>query len=442
MKNKKSTIALEALTWDQVRDDVRKVNPDFADVVDALGPDKKHALYKVRYHYGDEILQRGKFYFPSNQQSLIPFDDPSVPADIQDKLGYNGGSNPGALVLNNSLEFFITLGEHNAPYAILQQGAIFGLWKMLDRGLSHCPETFLWGLTAGSRSLFMLPKISETVAFNRIKHKYHLKSDKPNSLLDHWEVFRELTNQANGQQPWHVDLLLFSKEWFVHQDDRAWIPFNYFLLDKAWQSSSYWRNQYIWTVLFSLIQQKRHIRPSPYVVNVVKHLLAIGIGALPGYAPALDDSQAPIKALQDIFVQDYNIKYPPIIMQPHIFSLYEQTRPVYYSLQFPAMLEFSLKSSTKSTAISDLYDVSMLIDKYLHDLQAERFNIESSPLHYLAEHVQYSYYHSKPSKFRNIVDSGIIANEDPAFMRDFASLDLEGFPKNSKFFNGCIRISK
>ena len=61
-------------------------------------------------------------------------------------------------------------------------------------------------------------------------------------------------------------------------------------------------------VVFSLIQTHKNIKPPAYITNIVKHLLAISVGALPGFRPAVNDAMAPVKKIQEIYIDHYNLK--------------------------------------------------------------------------------------------------------------------------------------
>jgi hypothetical protein len=94
-------------------------------------------------------------------------------------------------------------------------------------------------------------------------------------------------------------------------------------------------------------------KPNPYLADTVAHLMSICSGEAPGFIPARDNTAAPIRALQRVFVEDYRLKkYPPVIMHPHHFSLEEKT-PVYYSFEIPTTMRFSPKSNNALTTMTE-----------------------------------------------------------------------------------------
>jgi hypothetical protein len=297
-------------------------------------------------------------------------------------------------------------------------------------------------MTAGARSLFLLPKISESASHNQLKKAFHLKTEKPTNLLDHWKIFKEITNHPAFGEKWETELLFFSREWFETLNDKSWLTFKSYLLGYAWNNSEFWRNQYTWDAIFSLIAKRKNMKPNPYHVDIVKHLFALGVGAVPGFQPAIDNSVAPISRLQDIYLNDYKLKnYAPIIMQPGFFSLKKASSPVYYSLQHHTSIEFSPKPSNRNSAITDLGGVSYLLEKYLAEIKAGNLNISATPLSILAEHGKFDFFHNNISSYETIMEAANISMEDSRFDNSWRGKENKIFPKNSSFFNGCIRIS-
>jgi hypothetical protein len=438
---KELQLDLEKLTWNQGR---KYISTELASIIDELDPSSRFSLYKAKYTYGDMILKKGDFYLPSQKQGcLIPFKSEEVSNKIKEDLGYNAGSNPVSLVLTNTLELFISLPDRIIPFSIIKPGKIFGLWNVLDKEVSHYPETFLWEMTAGARSIFMLPKISESSANAKLRSLYHISEDKPKKLSEHWLIFHELVANLQSSYSWEVEILFFSKQWFFNTD-RAWDKFNNYLLNTAWQSSSYWRNQYIWSLVFSLIHHKKGIKPSPYITDIVKHILSVGMGVLPGFAPATNDNLAPISILQEMYIKDYGLKkYVPIIMQPAYFDFQNQSSPVYLSLQYCTAIELGMKSYDRATTLTNLYHVGGLLTRYVEEILHENLNIAMTPLWKLVKKARFDLFHSNPSHYRNIRKTKHLFLEDGNFRMPLPHyLDESRFPENNTFVNGCIRISE
>ena len=207
------------------------------------------------------------------------------------------------MILKNTVELFIPLEDRTIPlYGPTVAGTIFGLYRILSPERSHQPA-FIWDMTSGARSIFMLPRISCSENHQKLKKTFQLRTEAPTTLIQHWELFKQLANHKDfpSTSPWYCELLFFSKEWFEHQNDKKWAPFNSFLLETAWRGNEFWRNQFSWNMIFSIIQKIRKLKPSIYIDDTVKYLFSIGVGEAPGFAPAVDDYSAPVSGLQKIY---------------------------------------------------------------------------------------------------------------------------------------------
>jgi hypothetical protein len=431
--------SLEELTWDEIRSEFAQKNPRLAKIIDALSPSKEYTLFKATYPYGAEIVKNGTANIPNNEGECINFNDPRLDPKLREKLLYNNGSTPVSMVLKNSAEIFVVVENNTVPlYGLIPTGRIFGTWKVLNQEGSHTPA-FIWNMTSGARSLFMMPKISEKMRHNRLKRDFGITVDTPKALLDHWEVFSALANSDQFGETWEAEILFFPKIWFEKLDDEKWMAFKCYLLEASWKGSEYLRNLFFWDIAFSLIQKHRGIRPNPYIADTVKHLLGMGVGALPGFAPSIDNTAGPIKRLGEIYSEIYQLEYDPVIMELHSFSK-QIPRPIYYSLAYPTTTEFSPKSRLDTSKISDLYEIKALLIKYLSSITDGNLNLGLTPIYDIPKTIQYDFFHTDNEQYQSISPSSLIPKEDSYFQKiPFKS--LKGFPENSSFIKGCIRIS-
>lgn len=430
-------------SWAEVRKDFAKLVPEFAKIVDELSPGKDLYFYEGVYPYGAEVVTNGILHVPNAKGEIVKFNDASIDQQVTEDLGYNLGSNPCLLVMESCLEAFTYFDDRVIPlFNFISPGAFSGTWQVLAPRVAHYPE-FLWNLSSGTRSIFMLPKVSEANANNKLKRAFSLTTNKPRTMLDHWFLFREIAAHPDFPQPWASRLMFFSAGWFKQLEDPKWHEFHRFLLKRAWYSSEYWRNQFVWNIVFSSVQKNRQIKASSHIVNTVQHLITMAAGFAPGFAPALDDSAAPVSGLQKVYLEYYNLKnYAPIFMQPYTLSLLDDTRPVYYSLHYPTASTFSPKSSGHSSTISDLYEVKMIMSKYMKEMHSNNMDLSNTVIAETVDRACFEYFHSDTNFYHDIKSSDDIPAEDPTFKQatppDTISQD---FPANSSFVRGCIRVS-
>ncbi len=441
--------SIEETTWQNIRAEVLSLNPELAEIIDYLNPGASLTLFKVRYPYGSEILKSGTLYLPNKLGQLVPITDSSILSHVKENLGYNLFSKPVTFVLKNVLELFVeTKGRDVATIPLYGHeaaapGRLFGTQSVLSGNPSYYPK-FIWNMTAGARSIFMLPKISEVARHNRLKKLYGLQVDVPKSLINHWQVFREISASEAFLEPWHVELLYFSKKWFNRLNDPAWLRFSNYLYKLAWKESAFWRNRLCCDLIFPLIHQSSYVKASRYIDETVRHLLAMSTGAVCGFAPATESSMAPIKGLQEVYLNEYNLKeYHPTIMQPSSIDLKSKnTLPIYYSLRFANAAEFSSKSNERTSLITEMSQIASLLKRYIHELLSGKFNLTTTLLDQAIRQVAFDFYHINPENHGNVIESKHLEKQDNRFLQTLQNDFVGTFPEHSPFFKGCIKVSR
>lgn len=436
--------SLEVKTWGEVREAVKALNVELFQAIESVSPSDDFKLFLGRYPYGAKILEQGLLHVPTEHHGLLPLTDSRVSAVVRESLGYNVFTNPVSIVLNNSVEVFVPLRDRIVPlYGIIEPGNIFSTWRVLNQEATHAPA-FIWEMTAGARMFFMLPKISRAVAHDRMCSSLSISARLPDGLIDHWQVFKEIANHPGYQEPWTTEILFFSKKWFDHLDDKAWHSFKFYLLERGWKGSEFWRNKFTWDLIFSTIQERRNIRVSPHIADLAKHIFSIAVGALPGFAPATNTLGGPIDSIQKAYVNgSYGLRdYVPTIMQPTFFNMHKADEPVYYSLNFPASLSFSPSTRQRSSLITDLYHLKSFISTYVKELAGPEFNIRATPLYEAVQQVDFDCFHLDSEHYHDMQHVDVIPNEDNRFYFSFAQSDGNTkFATNNAFTRACVRVS-
>ena len=433
----------EKLCWKQVRAEVAAVNPEFARLIDALSPSDDHWMLKARYPYGSLVMQQSVLSLPNAEGTIVPITDDSIAADIREGIGYNLYSNPVSLVLKNSFEIYLPLEDRTLPLSgLITPGTAFGAWRMLNPKYTEQP-VFIWDMSAGARSVFMLPKITEDMKHKRLEKTFGITVSQPRALMQHWEVFRQLANSTeNHQATWTAEILYFSRSWFEHLDDAAWTAFYQYFHRSGWAGTEYWRNQPIWNLIFSLVLKDYESRPNAYIMDTAQYLLNMGVGAFTGLGPARDTIAGPWDLVQHAYTEVYEVKhYPPIIIQPQLFDTKNLAAPpVYYSLQFPNATEFKPSTRVKVSIISDLHEIRSLMRRYERDLSSNKFNLQGTSLHTLFDYVQYDYFHSATELHEGMQGTEEMASD--VYLRTTVDGKVhDAFPASCLFGKGCARLS-
>lgn len=430
------SLKLEVLNWQAVRDDVSRVNPTTAAFLDKLSLDDSFRFYKVRYPYGCQILQYGRFYLPGENSELFSLQD--VPNSIVEDLGYNDHGNPMGIITKNSMEQFVSVEDRVIPFTIMGPGTLLGLSTTLDKLTmpNNYASFFLWELTAGARSVFLIPKIYDQTSFKKIKRKYNLVTPQPEHLQKQWFLFRELAKQL--QSSWHTEVIFFPKKIADSLKDPAWMDLRSYFLEVNRRTFEFWRNTFSWQITFSRIEKLRNLKNSAHILDTIKHLFALSTGVFVGFKPSTDDTALPFSLLKNIYLNDYGLEdYAPTFMEPAAFT---HEDPIYYSLSYPTSVEYSPKATSASSNISDLDELSMVLAKYLKEIRSREFYIEGTPLARVPDSARFEFFHSNPSHYSTVQGIEHLIEADPRFAASQTPSN-PSIAKNGTFFKGCIRIS-
>lgn len=435
-----SSTKFHQVDWQEVAKSVKKVNPEIYKIISDLNLGPEYRLYTGEYPFGANILKRGKFQVPMDNQESEPIYSPEVPKKIRDDLIYNDETNPVGLILQNSTEISMTPHHSTTPVSLwfLPQGSMMGISRILSERPQQPP--FIWDMTSGAHSLFMLPKISQTRKHKRLCSELGIQTDIPKSSSDHWQLFTDIAN-CGQFEPWTCKILYFSKKWFEKLDDPAWIHFKCYLLERFQRTFDYMGNVYLWDMLLNYILNKRKLRPDLYINNTAKHLFQIGTGFIPGLAPATSDIAGPIKLLQKVFLEIYDVKDQiPTILCPSYYDPYEPCKPVYYSINNPNLLE-TPKKRDNSSVISDLYDVHSLLKKYTMDIREDDYNIINTAFHRLMLNTEIKAFHPNPERYTPLYGVDEIIPQDDRFKICLSETENDEIAYHSTFFKGCFQLS-
>lgn len=125
-----NTNSLQELTWAEVRDEVVKVNPELADLIDKISPGKKHKFIKASYSYGNYILKDGIVYLPNEKGQVFPYTASCFNQRLKDLLTYS--AIPLLLTLKKANEVFIDTGSRIIPLNLYNPGTLLGLFETMD----------------------------------------------------------------------------------------------------------------------------------------------------------------------------------------------------------------------------------------------------------------------------------------------------------------------
>lgn len=431
---------LQRITWAEIRNRICELNPTLTKLIDQAEPGDL-PIYYLSYPFGSIIVDRGLFYLPNAEGHIVPITDKSIDPDIQQHLDYSEKGIPAGIVLKNAYEVYIESDNKPLPIVVSEPGYPFALWRKFDIDPPFHPIE-LFSIHAGARSLFMLPNIGDVMFHKNLRRDYNIHRPTPKRLEDQWEIFREIANYCHSD--WRVELIAFSGAWFERIfHDEKWQPLYLYLLQNAWESSKYERNQVFYEYALSCAQAKRNLKPNPYMVDTIRHLLSITLGATPGFRAATDETLGPIKLIQQVYADCYRLKkYAPTMMHPaHFNYLDKDCRAVYYSLQYPTTLRFSTPSRKEASTLYDLRELKYILNVFLGELEQRHLGIEDAVVGRLPRDIEFTYFHTKADQHGEIAIATDMIDDDPSLSAYLCNNPPSTeFASNGGFLRGCIRI--
>jgi hypothetical protein len=298
------------------------------------------------------------------------------------------------------------------------------------------PQTSIWNMSAGVRNAFFIHKISDTSGNTRLHRLFELPMNKPKTLDDHWHFFRNIYRQSIGE--WKCKVLMFSKSWFIHFEDKAWRGLKLYFCQRLQEMMGFWSNSLSWNIGLSQVHFLKNINTSSLAASVAKHLMAVATGKILGFSPTTDNNKLPANIITGIYREIYSSSdYLPILMCPETLD-YQKSYPVYVSLQRLNMEDCYLYQGLPST-LKLLDEVQYTLKKYLDVIKKQNTLVDAPYLKAIAENVSFDFFHSVESTNRYIQDSSKLKKDDR--FSAFKTQKNQKFPRAGKFFRGCIRLT-
>ncbi len=425
--------SLREISLDEFKSRLANADPILFDIIKALPLKKAHRVFEAGYPYGAYITYNGIFQFPE-QENLI---DCNI--DIRNELNYRNV--PLGIIMQKGYEVFRDPNERGViprVVAVRGVGLEMGIWE----AYSPAPG---FSTTAGSRSIFFLPKIADAIHHKRLK-KYGVRRHAPHGYFDQWEIFTEMAGHCDFPETWQVDIHYFGKEWFKDiMENPKWYNFKVYLLEKVLKHSLPNRSQVtldaIWEN-FRLNLATNHYKVSPDILETLKYLMMIANGDLPGFKVA-DElvTMFPYRGIVESYVKEYGLdEYAPTMMYPDYFDI-EQDTPIYYSLQVPLCPQSLRRDKNSVTTRANLFDLIELLDLLLRDVSAGRLG-EFGQIYYdLFSKIEFEFFHSEPDENKGVYSSREMPEDDPKLIANPFGKGKE-FAHHSSFVRGCVRIVK
>lgn len=403
-------------------------NDSLVDLVAPFVSDLSPA-FLVRLPYGREIVQGGQLQSPCQPASRCSSCSQLIKSAQNASLTI-----PLSLVLKQAVEVFLPIEsaglEHapSRPMRLLSPGEFFGVFETLDAQTGSPPTTPPWGVTAGARSVTVLTsEMSEKMkkTLSRELHDSALRGQS-SALMhamrrDGWELVRHLVrgSPTTGSPEWIAELLIFTgatARALQSHPAGARALLNVAMI--GWVQSRDLRGGLIQE---ERLAQNQHLNRAGIssadrlaLGGVLRQVVAIARGDLPGYSPVTSESIVPIHLLRtrlSALAGPSKGGRAAILMGPH--TLRRGGDVVFVSMSFNC-----LPAQTRDVKRPDT-DWNGFCDHVEHSLAA----IDDLPLS----------------------ESGYVAEKEAismltAIAGEFAIPGKKTIPTTLPFFRGCFRL--
>ncbi len=433
-------LEIKKVFWSDIRNTIESLNPIFFELIDKLSPDNKFPMYLVDYGYGDLVGDDDGIFLPIQTGQYVRLGSDYTPQPILNDLGYGVHTSPLGMFFNKSFEWFLTSieGNTNKTYPVFLDfpGTFFSINHILNFGVTenHLPNGILF-VTAGSKSNFMIPKISCNVMHSRLQKQYNITSSAPTSHYEHSAVFSQIISSLRSTYDWKSTILYFSEVWVkTIVNDPAWKDVKSYFYNISNQRSHYAIHSDYYNHVYRVTNKRNNLKSNFLIYDTARHLFEILLGVKLGFAPAVDDSIIPLSIIKEAYSECYKLQYDPIVAVPSYFN-HNNPEPVYYSLQYPS-LSSSPKARNASTNLSDLIALIDVVHKYQKDFSLPIRECKNTFLEKVSKTVNFNFYHSLAHG-----ESPLIQSPDLIPLQDKRFKGSKDFPINASFFKGCISIS-
>lgn len=434
---------MEKITWKDAKAAVAKVNPELAQAIDQINPNDSYTLYRERYFFGDMVFNEGVLNIRNDANNLVPFNHHTIASDIKKDLSYR--TIPMGIPLNKKLEVHAEIEKRVIPLTVISPGTPFGVWEAFDPMFSYFIK-LSWNLSAGARSIFLLPKISKTSGYKKIEKEFGIKVNQPRRLMDQWNVFKSIVNGVESvKEQWCCDILLFSHKWFEQLQTKTWYDVQNVLLKSIWRQSMFWRFsatvKLVWQN-FVLTLKSRNMKCGSYQLETLKHLITLGAGALPAFTAYPDnDLSAPILFLQEVFMEVYELDYAPTIMYSYHFDSANKNAHLYYSINEPTLIESVPKTREVSNVMQVTREIKHLFDDFKREVLAGTLMVDNTPICDLIDQSTFDFMHTSYDFGNDLIVSSRLPDKDNGLLHGNKKYSNFQFCHSSHFLRGCVRIS-
>jgi hypothetical protein len=312
--------------WSEIKHKVKILNPDFYEQLEAASPSDELRLLIVKYPYGFQMSDDQGFYLPKGYE------------DYMDGAGL-GKNTPLTFVLDKEIEYYYDTTHNHVPWKICSPGDFFPDTVNVDQedDLRYKPNS-IFSAVSGVKDITLLSLHSNTNDYYNLRRKYEIPANfSPANPQQHFDIFKHVIEKEKIE--WHSTVLIFAKEWkHVMANNKNFWPFQRFMFEHSIKSTQRYRSAIFLDQTIHDITRSMDFKFKPYAHEVIKQLLLIASGALPGFRPSSNNNGFPMKELSEVLKNSSRelLSYP-IFMQAGMMTKENCHQYIYNSITYNTM---------------------------------------------------------------------------------------------------------
>ena len=173
--------------------------------------------------------------------------------------------------------------------------------------------------------------------------------------------------------PWLSEVLIFTKPWFDGMFDIQYTALANYLRQENYKVIA--KNDghmalfdFIWHEFVENLQVQG-FKAKSYVYEYVKNLILVGLGIKFGLAPVCNEDFFPKALIQHAYLDEYKIRYKPLLMATKKLNWAKPKDAVFLSLQVNTQLCNLPKRKSTNSGLDDIRDIRRLIQLFYTSIE-------------------------------------------------------------------------
>ncbi|WP_115704611.1 hypothetical protein [Legionella sainthelensi] len=429
---------ISSVSWDEIKHKVKDVNSSIFKVIEEIKPDSKIPFFVANYKFGTHFGVKNHAYLPTRSGLVERIDSKHTDNELYTHLGYGKNSLPLGLILNKFCEWhYVGDDQRIYPDCVQGPGAIFNMQVIFDE--DQTVDNNVLSVSSGALSSFLLPNIGCKRKHARIQKHFNVDFPAPKSPYEHYLIFKDILLNKNAGDNWQSEILYFSEQFIEEvKNNEKWLKLKLYFSESLRKKLTQHTYDASCNDLFLSAKSANRFRPPPFITDTAKYIFNICMGSGIGVKPATDEQYFPVKTIQKIYNECYDLEYTPTVMVPS--PLTEKSDSVYYPLQCPFTKINTFKTNQSNSAYNELEMLKNVLLAYQAEFTEENSSAFGSLLYHVSKQTEFSFYHYK-STATSISSSDELEYTDSRFSFSFCNTQTP-FASDAKLFRGCVRLSK